>query len=184
MPTDPTAAPDRATLSLAEARDSLARTPDRLAALVGDLPPGLLHVTEGPDSWSPLRVVKHLIEAERVAWIPRLELALTSREPARFAPFDRFADNTGPDDGPDTLLPQFAARRRESLAAFDRLGLDDAKLRTQAIHPDLGPVTVAQLIATWVTHDWAHLAQITRTVARSQTDAVGPWRKYFTILAG
>jgi hypothetical protein len=38
------------------------------------------------------------------------------------------------------------------------------------------------LLATWVVHDLSHIAQITRTMARAYTAAVGPWTAYFRIL--
>jgi len=43
-------------------------------------------------------------------------------------------------------------------------------------------VTMRQLLATWVVHDLSHIAQITRTMARAYTDAVGPWTAYFRVL--
>jgi hypothetical protein len=39
-----------------------------------------------------------------------------------------------------------------------------------------------QLLATWVAHDVSHIAQITRTMAREYTAAVGPWIEYFRVL--
>jgi hypothetical protein len=49
-------------------------------------------------------------------------------------------------------------------------------------HPEFGAVTMRQLLATWVVHDLSHIAQITRTMARSYTAAVGPWTAYFRVL--
>ena len=49
-------------------------------------------------------------------------------------------------------------------------------------HPELGTVTMRQLLATWVVHDVSHIAQITRTMAREYTEAVGPWTRYFRVL--
>ena len=49
-------------------------------------------------------------------------------------------------------------------------------------HPELGEVTLGQLIATWATHDLDHLNQIVRTLARQYTGEVGPWRVYLGVL--
>ena len=49
-------------------------------------------------------------------------------------------------------------------------------------HPELGRVTLRQLLATWVVHDLGHLAQISRSMARRYGDAVGPWREYLPVL--
>jgi hypothetical protein len=52
-----------------------------------------------------------------------------------------------------------------------------------AVHPELGVVTLTQLLACWSTHDLAHIAQITRSLVRQRGPDVGPWRKYFSLLA-
>jgi hypothetical protein len=49
-------------------------------------------------------------------------------------------------------------------------------------HPELGPVTLEQLLATWVAHDLGHLAQIARVMAKQYRDAVGPWEAYLPVL--
>jgi len=49
-------------------------------------------------------------------------------------------------------------------------------------HPEFGAVTLRQLLATWVTHDLSHLAQIARVMAKQYRTAVGPWRKYLSVL--
>jgi hypothetical protein len=43
-------------------------------------------------------------------------------------------------------------------------------------------VTLGQLLATWVTHDLAHLAQITRVLAKATGRHAGPWRANFSLL--
>ena len=49
-------------------------------------------------------------------------------------------------------------------------------------HPELGPVTLGQLLATWVAHDLNHLGQIARVMGRQYTGAVGPWLAYLPML--
>jgi hypothetical protein len=49
-------------------------------------------------------------------------------------------------------------------------------------HPELGPVTLRNLLATWVAHDLNHLGQIARVMAKQYRDAVGPWRQYLPIM--
>jgi hypothetical protein len=50
------------------------------------------------------------------------------------------------------------------------------------MHPELGAVTLRQLLACWVTHDLAHVAQISRVLVRYFGREVGPWRAYFSLL--
>ena len=50
-------------------------------------------------------------------------------------------------------------------------------------HPDLGAVTLSQLLSTWAVHDLTHLHQISRTMAHQYREAVGPWIKYLGVHA-
>ena len=55
-------------------------------------------------------------------------------------------------------------------------------LDLQGLHPELGVVTLRQLLSTWVAHDLDHVVQIARVMARRYTDAVGPWTAYLRVL--
>jgi hypothetical protein len=55
-------------------------------------------------------------------------------------------------------------------------------LDRKGMHPELGEVTLAQLLATWVVHDLDHVGQIARTMAKVYANAVGPWTVYLSIL--
>jgi hypothetical protein len=50
------------------------------------------------------------------------------------------------------------------------------------LHPDVGEVTLGQLLATWVAHDLTHVAQVGEVLARRYRDDVGPWRAYLPAL--
>jgi hypothetical protein len=171
------------TFSFAGVRRSLESTPAALGALLRPLPPDLLHVNEGPDTWSPFQIVCHLAWGECDDWVPRAKRILTDGDSVPFAPFDRehgFERYAG--WSLDALLEEFARLRRESLAEIDRIQLGSAQLARQGRHPELGRVTLEQLLATWVTHDYAHVAQIARVLTRHHGQFVGPWRRYFSLL--
>lgn len=161
----------------------LSRTPPTLQAMLTGLPPGWTDATEGPETWSPWVVVGHLIHGERTDWIPRARIVLAQGSDRHFTPYDRFAqfqESRGkllPD-----LLDEFAALRAGNLATLAGWGLTDAQLALEGEHPEFGPVTLRQLLATWVVHDLGHLAQISRVMARQYREAVGPWRSYLSIL--
>ncbi|RZK26479.1 MAG: hypothetical protein EOO43_02700 [Flavobacterium sp.] len=55
-------------------------------------------------------------------------------------------------------------------------------LNKNGIHPDLGEVTLEQLLSTWVVHDLTHIAQISRVMAKQYKEVIGPWSAYFRIL--
>ena len=171
------------TLTLPEAKAMLARTPRILDALLRGLPKAWAHENEGPDTWSSLDVVWHLVEAEATNWIPRARHLLTHGESVAFPPFDRFAFATRAQGrGRGEALDAFAGARRQSLGQLDALGLGPADLARRGRHPDFGPVTLGQLLSTWTVHDLNHLGQIVDVLARQHTEAVGPWRAYLGIL--
>lgn len=168
--------------SLDDAAAVLERTPASLGALLAGLPEGWVTATEGAGTWSPYDVVGHLIHGERTDWLPRARHILAG-ETRPFEPFDReaqFKESRGRSLG--ELLATFAELRRENLAALAALNLTDDDMGRKGLHPELGEVTLAQLLATWVVHDLDHLAQIARTMAKAYGEAVGPWSAYLSIL--
>ena len=168
---------------LADGIAVLERTPRVLRELLAGLPEGWIGATEGPDTWSPFDVVGHLIHGERTDWIPRLEIILTEGEALTFTPFDRFAQfEASRGKTLEELLETFAVLRAGSLARLASFGLTSADLKRRGRHPELGPVTVEQLLATWVAHDLSHLGQIARVMGKAYTDAVGPWAAYLPML--
>lgn len=170
-------------LSLDEALPILRRTPAVLHAWLADLPGPWITANEGPETWSPFDVVGHLIHGERTDWIPRVELLLASGESRPFAPFDRlaqFRDSRG--KSLIELLDTFAELRASNLVHLESLHLRPADFDRRGRHPELGTVTLGELLATWVAHDLNHLGQIARVMGRQYTEAVGPWREYLPML--
>jgi DinB superfamily len=168
---------------LAEARAQLERTPDLIRALVEPLPESWLHATEGPGTWSPLQVVRHLAWGEVDDWIPRARLILEHQDRVAFAPFDRLAGEVKYSGWPAVaLLDEFSRLRADNLRTLDEMALGVEHLALPGLHPGLGKVTMAQLLATWVAHDLSHLTQITRTLARQYRVEVGPWIEFLRVL--
>lgn len=163
----------------------LARTPATLDALLRGLPDGWIAAHEGGETWSPFDVVGHLIHGERTDWVPRARIILQHGEARAFDPFDRFAQFAGSEGRTlASLLDEFATLRRESLRQLAALRLTDADLDRRGRHPELGVVTLRQLLATWVAHDLDHVVQVSRVLARQYSDEVGPWRAYLRIING
>ena len=163
----------------------LGRTPAALNTLLRGLPDAWIRANEGPGTWSPFDVVGHLVHGERTDWIPRAEIIRAHGEARAFEPFDRhaqFRESAGKSIG--DLLGEFEALRARNLAVAGGWKLGPADLSRTGRHPDLGAVTLGQLLSTWVVHDLAHLGQITRTMAKQHAAEVGPWKAYFRVLEG
>lgn len=161
----------------------LERTPATFRALLAGLSDTWISTDEGPETFSPFDNLGHLIHGERTDWIPRARLILAQGANRTFEPYDRFAQRReSHGKSMSTLLYEFAVLRAENLATLRSWNLSDRELALTGEHPSLGPVTLRQLLATWVTHDLGHLAQTARVMAKRHREAVGPWRAYLPIL--
>ena len=170
-------------LQLEHVRAILRRTPSTLNLLLQDLPEPWLMINEGPDTWSPYDVVGHLIHGEETDWIPRAKMILEDGQSRPFTPFNReamFAKSKG--KSINELLDTFAQLRTESLRELEDLNVTPELLDKRGLHPELGPVTLSQLLATWVVHDLGHIGQIVRVMSKQYGDAVGPWKAYLPVL--
>lgn len=177
--------PRHSSFALSDAVALLARTPALLDAWLRPLPDVWVRSNEGDATWSAFDVVGHLVHGEHTDWIPRARLILSAGETQAFEPFDRFAQFTASRDRTlASLLDEFAALRQRSLDELAALQISERDLERRGTHPELGPVTLRQLLATWVAHDCDHVAQIARVLAHQYADEVGPWRAYLRVISG
>ena len=161
----------------------LSRTPSTLNALLRDLPQTWMLANEGGKTWSPFDIVGHLIHGERTDWMPRARMILQHGENRAFDPFDRLAqerESQGKSLG--ELLDDFARLRSENLEALRAMNLQPEDFDRRGRHPALGPVTLAELLATWAVHDMTHLHQLSRVMAYQYREVVGPWIAYLGVL--
>ena len=175
----------RRSFALDEAMAVLARTPATLDALLRDLPSQWSKANEGANTWSAFDVVGHLIHGERTDWLPRARIILEHGEARPFDKFDRLAQHDASKGRSlASLLDEFAALRQAGLRDLAALRLTDADLDRRGRHPELGVVTLRQLLATWVAHDLDHVMQISRVLGRQYAGDVGPWRAYLRVISG
>jgi hypothetical protein len=165
------------------ANELLQRTPATLRAMLSGLGDDWGHGNYGEDTFSPFDVVGHLIHGEKTDWIPRARIILEHGTARPFEPFDRYAQfEESRGKSLANLLDEFERLRAANLATLRDMRLTPADLSRRGMHPALGEVTLAQLLATWAAHDLNHIAQIARCLATQYVDAVGPWRQYLSIL--
>src|SRR5262245_28804601 len=125
----------------------LSRTPAALRGPLAGLPEEWLDGREGEGTFSPRDVVGHLIHGEKTDWIPRAELIMAGGHQP-FEPFDRFGFREairGRAIG--DLLDEFESWRARSLQALRTMGPAGRELAHRGLHPELGPVTLRQLLA-------------------------------------
>jgi hypothetical protein len=175
----------RRPFELNEAVDILSRTPAALDAWLRGLPDAWISAHEGESTWSCYDIVGHLIHGEQTDWLPRVRIILEHGDARPFTKFDRLAQFGASQGKPlGSLLDEFAELRRRNLDDLRSLGLTTADLDRPGRHPELGPVTLRQLLATWTAHDLDHLMQIARVLGRQYSDEVGPWRAYLRVISG
>ena len=175
----------RMSFDVTEAMPLLARTPAVLDAWLRGLPEPWQTANEGGETWSPYDVLGHLIHGEKTDWIPRARLILDHADAVPFERFDRFAQlRESAGKTVPQLLDEFATLRQANLQALASFEIDESQLDRRGRHPELGAVTLRQLLATWVAHDLDHVVQVARVLASQYADEVGPWRAYLRIISG
>lgn len=167
---------------VSEAVSVLERTPSVLRTLLRDLPESWLGRHEGERRFGPREVLGHLIHGERTDWVPRIKLILEHADTRPFVPFDRQGFGDASRATVVELLDEFASLRQSNLAYLQSLSLSPSQLALRGLHPELGPVTLGQLLATWVVHDLNHIAQVLRVMSARYKPVVGPWKAYLGIL--
>src|SRR5258708_32897400 len=158
------------------ARAVLAGTPPRWESLARAVPGELLARPAAPGQWSALNCLQHMIDTERFVFPARVRAFLAGRN---FDAFDPDSQGTVAQTGRPAgeLAAAFAGLRAESLGLFDRL--TPADLPRQAVHAELGPVTLSHLLHEWAGHDLMHTVQAERALMQPFIEGCGPWQPYF-----
>lgn len=161
----------------------LSQTPATVKSLLGNLSDEWIFATEGEKNWSPFDIVGHYIHGEETDWIPRAEIILAQGKNATFEPFDRFAQfEISKGKTIAELLDTFDDLRQKNIETLKAWNLTEKQLKLKGTHPELGTVTLEQLLATWMVHDLTHIRQIASVLAKQQTANVGAWKAYLSIL--
>jgi hypothetical protein len=170
-------------LHLNQGLEVLTQTPNVLSAMLRGKSDAWLNARKTPESFNSLDVLGHLIHGEITDWIPRVRMILEHGDTQAFEPFDRHGfQELIVGKSVNQLLDEFAELRRQSLHTLTKLGIGEEQFKLPGKHPELGAVTLGNLLATWVVHDLGHISQVTKIMASEYREAVGPWRAYTTIL--
>ena len=162
---------------ISQAHAMLSTTPARWASLTAALPNDLLTRQPLPGEWSATECLQHILDTERVLFPVRIRAILAGQDFVSFNPGD-----AGPPPAEQTaaqLAAEYARLRAENLALLEQV--TEADLPRTARHPELGIVTLAELINQWVAHDLMHTLQAERSLIQPFIAAAGPWRgPYFS----
>jgi hypothetical protein len=135
-----------------------------------------------PERWSIAEVLGHLAHVEAQGFRGRVERILSENNPLLpgYDP-DKFAA-TGAYEHQD-LAAAFDAYERERLVSLEVLkAIPTVSLARPAVHGELGPLTLSNLLHEWPFHDIGHLRQISELVrAVSFYQRLGPWQKFYSL---
>ena len=145
--------------------DTVAALPDALRAEVAGLDDERLDTPYRPGGWTVRQVVHHLPDSHMNSYV-RFKLAVTEDEPTITTYEEaQWAEMPDAKNGPVELSLQLLEALHDRWIAFLRT-LDDAGWRRTFIHPELGKMTLEQLVQVYCWHSRHHLAHITRLKER------------------
>ncbi len=130
------------------------------AAEVRALPPEMSRQRPAEGEWCALEVIGHMLEAERRGFAGRIRLLLAGDEPSleTWDPPSVAAARRDCEREPEQLVDELVHLREQGVRLVD--GLGPADLARGGAHPEVGRLTVAELLHEWVHHDRAHLKQL------------------------
>jgi hypothetical protein len=162
---------------LMAARPILVTTPQRWIHLIETLPTEVLTTPAASGEWSAIDCLQHLVDTERWVFPVRIDALKTGTLFPAYDP-DSEGSKSPTSDSLLDLVADFARLRNASLSAFDRI--NPSELELTGNHPELGPVTLSELIHEWAGHDLMHTVQAERAIMQPFIMGCGPWRSYFT----
>jgi hypothetical protein len=128
-----------------------------------------------PESWSLLEVVNHLADEEVEDFRARVRSTLEDPS-APWAPIDPAGWVTARAYNarePAESLDRFLTERQASLDWLGNLSSPDWDRTAQ--HPTLGPLRAGDLLAAWLAHDQAHIAQLARLLRSAIPVQLAPY---------
>jgi hypothetical protein len=153
-----------APLAPRQAAALLGTMPIFLRAELAAAPEALLRWRPAPGEWCVLEVVGHLIEAEERGFAGRIRTNLAEERP-RFSTWDPSAVARARQDkkrDPAQILAELTGRRASSVALVASLTAGD--LGRGGDHPEVGFLTINDLLHEWIHHDANHLRQVLASV--------------------
>lgn len=170
--------------SLNKSLEILENTPIVISTLLNNLSDDWIFANEGENTWTVKEVIAHLIVCEKTDWLIRAKTILSSSDNKTFLPIDMLAHfELSKNNSLRFLINEFKQLRQNNIKEINNFNINEMDLLKTGIHPIIGEVNLQQLVASWVTHDLTHLAQIFRIMAKQNRENVGAFRTYLKILA-
>jgi hypothetical protein len=157
-------------------------TPEILRLLIDTLTKAEAVWKPAPQRFSIAEVMAHLCDAEEQAFRTRLQRMVDEDRPALASYDQEGIAAAGGYAGRDVheSFQRFRERRADNLAYLRSLPPEVAARGGQ--HPELGAITVEELLNEWAFHDLGHLRQIAELLrAYRYYPRLGAFRQYYAV---
>ena len=162
--------------------DGLRATPGILRSLVAIARPEQLVWKPTAERWSICEILNHLTDVEKLNVGLRVRRMLEENLPSfeDYDPAVRFEQGAYANDDGVRALESFCKTRASSLEWLDESSSEDWMRRGR--HPDVGEITIRQVLSLWSFHDLSHIRQISEILkAVCFWDDIGSLQKYYAI---
>jgi hypothetical protein len=159
---------------LDQIRAIVAMTAPRWQTMMATAPADLAQRQPQPGEWSAVECLRHLTDAEQLLWPVRVRALLAGGTFPSFNPAVNGCDYTAL--SPVQLADEFARLRAQNLDLL--ASITEGDLACRGRHPELGEVTLGQLLHVWASHDLMHTVQAERALLQPFLGGTGPWRFY------
>ena len=156
----------------------LGTIPVFLQAEFAAAPEALLRWRPASEEWCLLEVVGHLIETEERGFAGRIRTILTEERP-QFTTWDPSTvarERQDEQRDPAELLAEFIRRRTSCVALVETLTATD--LNRGGDHPEVGFLTVNDLLHEWIHHDANHLRQMLANIQTYTWPSMGNAQRF------
>jgi hypothetical protein len=153
----------------------LEKTPAILETLLRDVPPDTLDWKPAPDRWSINEVLGHLLAIEQL-YGDRAKRIVVDNNPV-LAKFEEPDGAQLRKKAGRQYLDEFVSLRQAHY--FFWHGIPSSACNRTGIHPEMGAVTLLQLLNELANHDLGHLRQIAELYrAKAFYPHAGPFQRY------
>ena len=141
-----------------------------------------MHWKPSKDRWSISEVLAHLADVEAAVFRARIQRMLDEKDPLIENYDEKAASAAGKYSSGDARerLKEFCHERDRSLSVLRYAPA--ALISRTARHAELGPITAAQVMNAWASHDLGHIRQIAELYrACAFFPSMGPFQRYYTL---
>jgi hypothetical protein len=135
-----------------------------------------------PERWSICEILNHLTDVEKLNAGLRVQRMLNESLPS-FEDYDqaaRYKQGAYANDDGLRGLESFCETRLSSLQWLE--GITPEAWERRGRHPDVGEITIRQVLSLWSFHDLSHIRQISEILkAQCFWDDIGSLQKYYRV---